>query len=58
MSSYFSGKLIADRFSWDLKEYAYKITEPPVPSQVTDLDTFAFVIRTRARKFSAKQVEL
>ena len=45
-----SRELIA--YIWDSVAYAYKIVEPPVVTEVEELEPYAFVIRTRAGKYS------
>ncbi|KAK5080063.1 hypothetical protein LTR64_008773 [Lithohypha guttulata] len=52
-----SRELIA--YSWDLVAYAYKIVESPAVTEVKELDTYAFVIRTRAGnlKFNTRPVK-
>ncbi|KAK6365423.1 hypothetical protein LTR64_008792 [Lithohypha guttulata] len=37
--------------AWDPKTFAYKLTEPPNPSSITELKTYAFVCRVRICKY-------
>lgn len=37
--------------SWDTKTFAYKLTEPSHSSNITELETYAFVCRVRIREY-------
>ncbi|KAJ9656286.1 hypothetical protein H2198_005061 [Neophaeococcomyces mojaviensis] len=41
---------------WDSATYAYKIVDSPAVTEITDLDTYAFVIRTRVLRTDLRSI--
>lgn len=38
-------------YSWDSKVYKYKVVESPQTSELTELDSYIFVVRTRISQY-------